>query len=750
MSLEDDDMWKNYAADAVEALRAIEESLLALELEPQQPAEVNQLYRALHTLKGNSAFLQLSNIERLAHVAEDMVGLVRDGGVTFDADMADLMLAAVDRLRVVVDRAAAERRDADVLAVADMIERVLDLVAARTGERPELATGPRVEQTRWEFGASSAPPPAGPGQAPLHLPPDNTVSLEIFLALAREAVNEVEAGPAPPPAEGQDAPPDIRRARDDLHLAAESLGFGAVAGALARLSSEGGRGEGGGAALVSELRAALADIEVHYRTVADVPSQFGFAPGTPIPPAVVTPSFEDLSATMVVGAPPALRDPTAILRAAPAAERPPEVVAAAPPSPVGVADPGGGSPPSPRRPLTTSGSPMSTGSAQAADSLRIDGNKVTLIMDLAGELGQACDAVTHHVDLVALDLPGFASAAHKLEMLVRELQNEVSGLRLVPVASVFKQMTRVARDTARRTGKQVELSFVGEETEIDKVMVDALHDPLVHMIRNAIDHGIESPDERERAGKPRTGRIVLDASHQGGEVSVEISDDGRGLDRPRILEKARSRGLVAPDQKLTDAEIDELVFLPGFSTKEQIDALSGRGVGMDVIKTAIERLRGRVKLRSTPGHGARLSITVPLTLAFVDAMVVTHNGHLFALPIERVLEVFKAGAAQVARSTADGVSLLRVRDRLVPVLWLHQFFGQAAGADTRVEDRIVVVVQTSTGGVALPVDRLLGHQQIMLKPLRGLLGGVRAAAGYGMLRSGDVCLALDCERLHAA
>jgi two-component system chemotaxis sensor kinase CheA len=347
-----------------------------------------------------------------------------------------------------------------------------------------------------------------------------------------------------------------------------------------------------------------------------------------------------------------------------------------------------------------------------------------------------------------MELEGFAAAAHKLELLVREMQNEVSSVRLVPVAGVFQRMKRVVRDTARRTGKQVDLVLEGEDTEIDKLMVDSLQDPLVHVLRNAIDHGIETEEERVKKGKSPVGRILLSASHQGGEVSIQVTDDGAGLDRTRILARARERKLVPDDAAFTDDQINNFIFLPGFSTKETVDELSGRGVGMDVVKTTIEGLRGRVLLRSTPGRGSRITMTMPLTLAFVEAMVVRERDRLFAIPIEKVFEVFKAEQKQLSRNSADGQTLIRVRDTLVPVLWLHRFWSDVGVVSEQLEDRVIVVVQTSQGGLAIPVDALLGNQQVMLKPLRGPLAGIRAAAGCGMLRSGDVAVALDCEQLH--
>lgn len=369
-------------------------------------------------------------------------------------------------------------------------------------------------------------------------------------------------------------------------------------------------------------------------------------------------------------------------------------------------------------------------------------------MDLVGEIGLACGAVTHHPELEDRELEGFNAAAHKLEMLVRELQSEISGMRLVPIATVFQAMKRVSRDTARRTGKQVELIISGETTEIDKVMVDALHDPLVHLIRNAIDHGLELPEERVASGKPATGRVMLDASHQGGEVLIKVKDDGRGIHRKRVLARAKSRGLVAESATLSDQQTLDLIFAPGFSTKDNIDEVSGRGVGMDLIKTAIESQRGRVRLRSVEGQGSSVEMTLPLTLAFLDAMVVREGGQLYAVPIEKVREVFTAHEDNVCQASAEGKTMLRVRDELVPMLRLGEYYGNKPFSTNLETGSVVMVVQTPRGQLAIPVDSLLGNQPVMLKPLKGVISHVRAAAGCGMLRTGDVALTLDCDQLN--
>lgn len=771
---DDENVWQTYALDAEDALREIEATLLALESDPGDMPTIHRLYRALHTLKGNSAVLGLERIESLAHAVEDMVGLVRDGGAPFDAPLAELLLALTDGLGTIVREAGQRRADGDDAAIAPLLERARSWTRARVRR---AAPEPAIRRGQIVLWSSEAPDGAAPA-APAPKPPDDGLALEIFLALARKALREL--CPLLDKAGRRDGEASRVRALaigEDLRGAAERLQLGEVVTALVRLGDvlkQAGEGLLSLVRLRGELCEALARVEATYRARTLAPQDFGMAqfaaewpaggtgilqsllpdgPGRPgklplgsidtcaivgsLAPAetVIGSASPEQAGAAVAGEP-------AVVGAA--GERSARPVASQRPSRAAVRQSLRAA--SARRSLRVKRAEPESGSR--AEFLRIDAQKLSLVMDLAGEIALASGAVTHHPELEGKELEGFASAAHKLEVLIRELQNEVAVMRLVPVAGVFQRMQRVVRDTAKRTGKRVELVTVGEETEIDKVMVDALHEPLVHLLRNAIDHGIEPPDERVRLGKPALGKIVLEASHQDGEVAVRVRDDGRGLVRARLLARAVERGIVARDAELTDEQVRNLVFLPGFSTKEAIDEVSGRGVGMDVIKTAIEGLRGRVQLESTEGQGSCFQMALPLTLAFVDAMVVRERDRLFALPIEKVVEVFQADAGQIARNDADGQTLIQVRDRLLPVLWLHRYYGEPAREDERIEGRVIVAVQTSRGGLALPVDRLLGNQPLMLKPLKGVLAGVRAAAGCGMLRTGDVALALDCERLH--
>jgi two-component system, chemotaxis family, sensor kinase CheA len=705
MASDEEELFRTYASDGTLALQDIEESLLGLEKRPSDAEQLNRLYRALHTLKGNSALLGLNRIEKVTHAAEDVVGLVRDRGAQLDHKLVELMLTLKDALGSFVERAGREHRDAGEDDLADLLAEFLDWAEAHGGIEVSEQGATRGEILVW----SSLPPNSRslPPIVELVSGEQSVDQLERVLGVARVALETMQ--------QQLEWLGDPKRAPQqafvwrDLAKAARSAGELEVAAAAQRMAEHSAALPFQLTNLLAELSALqllLTELDTRYRAQALLSEDFG----------VVT-----LAAQLTIElARDAQRRKAEDLAA--------KVVAAKPRAPVGAA-------------------PEAAG--PAPDYLRIDAHKVSVVMELAGEIALACGAVTHHPELAGTAPEGFVAASQKLEMLVRELQNEVSAMRLVPVAAIFQRMKRVVRDTSQRTGKKVELVLIGEDTEIDKVMVDALHDPLVHLVRNAIDHGLETPEERRAAGKSETGTLTLEATHQGGDVLVQVRDDGRGMSRKRIRARAEERGLMTKGAELSDADVLDFVFLPGFSTKENIDELSGRGVGMDVIRTTVQKLRGRVQIESVEGQGSAINMTVPLTLAFVEAMIVSENDQLIALPIEKVIEVFKPTPAQLVSSSADGASMLRVRERLIPVVWLHRYFEQRSHVSESMEGRVIVVVQTSRGMVAVPVQSLLGNQPIMLKPLRGALSRIRSAAGCGMLRSGDVALALDCEGLHA-
>jgi two-component system chemotaxis sensor kinase CheA len=386
-----------------------------------------------------------------------------------------------------------------------------------------------------------------------------------------------------------------------------------------------------------------------------------------------------------------------------------------------------------------------TGGQQDA-YLRIKATKVSQLLDLVGELGLAAAEVIHHPDLEELDLEGFESAVHRLENLIRELQDLASGLRLVPVGTVFKRMQRLIRDLSHQTGKPLDLILDGGDTPIDKNLVDQLHDPLMHLIRNAVDHGVEHVEERAAAGKSKKARIVLAAAQQGREIHITVADDGRGLDREAILRRAREIGLVGTDEEPDDSTVWSYIFHSGLSTAQEVSSLSGRGVGMDVVNAAIRSLRGRIVVESFPGMGTVISLCIPLTLAFLDSMVVRQQDCLYAIPIDVISEVIKPNTEQVTHTSANGSELVRVRDEWTPVCRLQRFYEEVEDGRSLVE-QILVVVQTTNGMLGIPVDEIIGQQQVTMKPLQGQIQDIRAGAGYALLSTGEVAITLDCDRL---
>jgi two-component system chemotaxis sensor kinase CheA len=382
-------------------------------------------------------------------------------------------------------------------------------------------------------------------------------------------------------------------------------------------------------------------------------------------------------------------------------------------------------------------------------TVKVDTSKLDSLIDLVGELVIAQSLVAQDLDAQAAAHPRLARNLAHTARVTRELQRASLALRMVPIRGVFQKMTRVVRDLAARQNKEVQLTTEGDETELDRNLVEELADPLLHMIRNAIDHGIETAEARAARGKSRAGLIRLRARHQGGGISVELQDDGQGLDKERILAKAVELGLAEPGATLSDGEIFQFIFAPGFSTAREITDLSGRGVGMDVVRRNIERLRGRVEVESAPGQGTLFKLVLPLTMAIIDGLIVLVGGERYIIPTLLVRESFRPRREMVSTLHGRG-EMVNMRGRLIPMLRLGWLFGVKPAAEEPCEG-VIVVVQTGATLIGLLVDGLLHRQEVVIKNVGEMIRQRNASiAGAAILGDGRVGLIIDVNALASA
>lgn len=379
---------------------------------------------------------------------------------------------------------------------------------------------------------------------------------------------------------------------------------------------------------------------------------------------------------------------------------------------------------------------------QRADlQVKVDTKKLDNLVDMTGELVIAQAMLRQHPLLASVRDQSLIQTLGQLSQITSTLQAVTMSLRMVPIKSTFQKMLRLVRDLARNSGKKVKLTMQGEDTEIDRNVVDELYEPMVHMIRNSVDHGLETPEERQAAGKSAVGRIRLKAYHRGGNIIVEICDDGRGLDKSRIIEKARASGLIADDTKLQDDEIYNLIFQPGFSTAKEVSEISGRGVGMDVVRQAIEKLRGRVEISTKHGQGSTFSITLPLTLAIIEGMLVRVGKDRFIIPALAIIECFRPTRKQYNTVKGKGEMILS-REKLIPLVRLEKLFNCEADVSDPCEG-LIVTVEYDGKLMCLLLDELLGKEEVVIKSMGEIMKAVKGIAGGAILGDGKVGLILD-------
>jgi len=370
-------------------------------------------------------------------------------------------------------------------------------------------------------------------------------------------------------------------------------------------------------------------------------------------------------------------------------------------------------------------------------------SKLDKLMDLVGELVISQAMVIQNPELEGLNLDSFYKASNQLQKLTNELQDTVMSMRMVPLSATFRKMQRVVRDMEKKLNKKIKLEIIGGETEVDKNIIEHLSDPLIHLIRNAADHGIEPVEERAGKGKPATGKITLEARNEGGDVWIFVKDDGRGMDKKSILQKAKQKGLIKkPENELTEREIFSFIFMPGFSTKEEITEFSGRGVGMDVVIKNIEKIGGNVQIDSIYGIGTTVSIKIPLTLAIIDGMKVRVGKSVYVIPITSIKESSKVQESAIIRDEANNSEMVMLRDTCCQVIRLHDFF-KVKSDTVNLTEGVIVVVESEGRLACLFADELMGVQQVVVKALPGFIKKVQGISGCTVMGNGSVSLIID-------
>ncbi len=389
----------------------------------------------------------------------------------------------------------------------------------------------------------------------------------------------------------------------------------------------------------------------------------------------------------------------------------------------------------------------SKSAAKGSSTIRVDTGKIDTLINMVGELvitQSMLSLVGEHFELGKLDQ--LKNGLSQLERHTRELQESVMNIRMLPISFVFSRFPRLAHDLSSKLGKKVELKLVGEHTEVDKTVVELLSDPLVHLVRNSLDHGIEMPEVRLAAGKPEIGTVTLEAFHRGGNIVIEVKDDGKGLDKDKLRAKAIEKGLIDADTVLTDKQTYELIFMPGFSTAEQLTDISGRGVGMDVVRRNIQSLGGNIEIISTLGKGSTISIHLPLTLAILDGQSVAVGDETYIVPLGSIIESLNVKEERINRVAGRGETFL-LRGEYLPIIRMHEIFKVPSAKTTKLTDGLLVVVEGQGIRCGLFVDDLLGQQQVVIKSLEANYRRVEGVSGATILGDGSVALILDIPGL---
>lgn len=761
MSENDDniEIIRDFVQESRDALEHLEQAVIELGRNPGDAKSLNVIFRLFHSMKGTAGFLGFKNISSVTHAAESLLDMIRSGKMELIfPDHINLLIQAADFARDALTELENTLDDNALLEKAEALSSILrDALAKKPATQvsePEEAGPPILAHQQVQYAPPEEAAPTQKGIEPASLL--GPEMLERFVQESDELLQKFEQDML----EWIKAPTDtavVSEAFRSIHSFKGNCGFFGFEDLerlshhmeslldVARSGSPVNHSSSAEALLLLKdtLRNSVADISKGGEGRINALEQNlkllkGISQGSK--PASAGESGGGRLGEILVAQGVVTKDD--LTRALEVQSKPLGEI---------LVDMGAASPDTVSKALIRQTNEKSSEAGKPKQGLvkrqdiRVDLEKLDSLITLIGELVIAENMMVNNPDLAGLSLENFNKAAKQTSKIVRDLQELAMLVRMVPVSGLFRRMIRLVHDLSAKCGKKADLILSGEETEVDKTIIEILTDPLVHMIRNSIDHGIENPHDRIANGKPETGTVSLSASHEEGEVWIVVEDDGKGLNTDRILAKARKLGLIGDDvSELSDKETYNLVFLPGFSTAEQVSDVSGRGVGMDVVKQNLDKINCKIDVVSRPGKGLKFTLRIPLTLAIIDGMLIRVGDSRYILPIMVIKESFCPKPSAITVS-ADGQELVRVRDDFIPVVRLHELHKITPDSEDLPEG-ILIVLDTQVGALALLVDEILGQQQTVIKSLSKYIsdvGKVRGVSGCTILGDGEVCLILD-------
>ncbi len=729
----DEEILQDFLVEAGEILEQLSEQLVELESRPDDADLLNAIFRGFHTVKGGAGFLQLNELVECCHIAENVFDILRKGERRVDSELMDVVLEALDAVNGMFTEV--RERSPITAATPELLAALARLAEPQTADETapvaEVVEEPAAESesgdiTDNEFEqlldslnavkAQAEAPAAVPAPSSNAATSDEITDAEFESLLdqlhgkgqfAVDAVAPAPAAPAAPKAAGDSSDitdDEFEALLDQLH-GKGNFAVDALESAIAAVPAPAApTAKAAGGDLISDHEFESLLDELHGKG-----------------------KFTEVGTGAVVSAP--------VAKAPAPAAKP---VAKAPEPKAEAPKPAAAAAPAPAR--APAAPPPEKPASEAETTVRVDTARLDEIMNMVGEL------VLVRNRLVRLGLnsgdEAMSKAVSNLDVVTADLQTAVMKTRMQPIKKVFGRFPRLVRDLARQLKKEINLELVGEETDLDKNLVEALADPLVHLVRNSVDHGIEEPAEREAMGKPRSGKVILSAEQEGDHILLSISDDGKGMDADVLRGIAVKKGLMDKDaaDRLSESDCFNLIFAPGFSTKTEISDVSGRGVGMDVVKTKIAQLNGTINIYSTKGKGSKIVIKVPLTLAIMPTLMVMLGNQAFAFPLVNVNEIFHLDLSTT--NVVDGQEVVIVRDKALPLFYLKRWLVSSAAHEEQREGH-VVILSVGTQRIGFVVDQLVGQEEVVIKPLGKMLQGTPGMSGATITGDGRIALILD-------